>query len=342
MSLKYATHSPNQFIVGVQAQTAYGTGLTDDMKRLDVESISFPSLNPIQVLDLKAGSKYMVQKNDIFQTNKKTVTEISFSGTLKESYADIFLENIINNESSTGVYTLNSNFTPAILGDNSGTDETPPTADNNLVLTFAISSAVSDSTMILKDCVVTNLTISGDLGTEAGRLKYSVTAKTGSVITQAALSSADGTIATLGTDDAFMTEAADPQYRKVHGVTHVIPQSFSLNIEHDATFIGYDASGNAEAVARAAEMSVTSDMSIKYDSNTEPLIGTFQAQTGASSVAETLLANASTPANGTFGYKISQGILTNVAFNEGDIMMLDCSVKAVGDNSSGAVLTIAL
>jgi hypothetical protein len=341
MALVYKTHSPKEFIVGVQAQTAYGTAKNDGMKRMDVDSISFPSLNPIQVLEMKAGSGYMVQQNDIFQTNKKTVTEFSVSGTLKESYADIFLENILNGESS-GVHTLNSNFTPAIVGASGGSDETPPDANNNLALTFAVSSPNSDSTMLIKDCVITSLSITGDLGTEAGRLKYTMTAKSGSVITAAALSSADGTIAALGSDDAFMTEAADSTYRIVHGVANVLPQSFALNIENDAYFVGYDASGNAEAVGRAQEMSVTADMSIKYDSNTEPLIGTFQGQTGASSVANTQLANVSTPANGTFGWRIHQGILTNVAFNEGDTMMLDCSIKMVGNSSNGAALVIAL
>ena len=342
MGLKYKSHSANEFIVGVQAQTAYGTALNDGMTRLDVDSISFPSLNPIQVLDMKAGSGYMVQSKDIFQTNKLTSTEISFSGTLKESYADIFLENILNGESS-GVHTLNSNFTPAVIGVETGTvadDETTPTAANNLLLTFAIESPNADSTMLLKDCVVTSFTISGDLGSEAGRLKYSVTAKTGSV--QSALSASDGTISALGTDDAFMTEAADSTKRIMHGVANIIPQSFSLNIENDAIFIGYDASGNAQAVTRAPEMSVTTDMTVKYDANTEALISTFQSQTGSGSVAETKLANVATPLNDTFGYKIHQGILTNVAFNEGDIMMLDCSVKAVGNDSSGTVLTVAL
>ena len=72
MALVYKTHSPKQFTVGVQPQVAYGTQVVDGMTQLDVDSISFPSLNPIQVLELKAGSGYMVQSADIFQTNKLT------------------------------------------------------------------------------------------------------------------------------------------------------------------------------------------------------------------------------------------------------------------------------
>ena len=341
MALVYKTHSPKEFIVGVQAQTAYGAAKTDGMTRMDVDSISMPSLNPIQVLELKAGSGYMVQQNDIFQTNKLTTTEFSVAGTLKESYADMFLENMFSGE-STGVHTLNSNFTPAIVGQAGGSDETVPTAANNLAFTFAIESPNSNSTIVIQDCVITSFVISGDLGTEAGRLKYSMTAKSGSVVAQSALSETDGTIAALGSDDAFMTEAADPTYRIVHGVADALPQSFSLNIENDAYFVGYNSTGNAEAVGRAQEISVTADMSVKYDSNTEPLIGTFQAQTGSGSVAVSSIANVSTPANGTFGWKIPQGILTSVAFNEGDTMMLDCSIKMVGNSSNGAALVVAL
>ena len=196
MTLVYKTHSAKEFVVGVQPQTAYGTQLVSGMTRLDVDSIGFPSLNPIQVLEMKNGSGYMVQKADIFQTNKLTTTEVSFAGTLKESYADMFLENIINGESS-GVHTLNSNFTPAVVGAAGGSDETVPTVANNLAFTFAIESPNADSTIIIKDCVITSFQISGDLGTEAGRLKYSVTAKTGSVISAANLSASDGTIAAL-------------------------------------------------------------------------------------------------------------------------------------------------
>ena len=34
--------------------------------------------------------------------------------------------------------------------------------------------------------------------------------------------------------------------------------------------------------------------------------------------------------NGKFGIDTANAVLTNVAYNEGDIMMLDVSVKAVG------------
>ena len=42
-------------------------------------------------------------------------------------------------------------------------------------------------------------------------------------------------------------------------------------------------------------------------------------------------------ADGSFGIVMAKSVLTNVAFNEGDVMMLDISVKAVGDGSNALV-----
>ena len=47
--------------------------------------------------------------------------------------------------------------------------------------------------------------------------------------------------------------------------------------------------------------------------------------------------NDGTMTNGAFGISMPTTVLTNVAFNEGDVMMLDVSVKAVGDGSSSLV-----
>ena len=42
--------------------------------------------------------------------------------------------------------------------------------------------------------------------------------------------------------------------------------------------------------------------------------------------------------NNAFGVNIQNGIVTNVAYSEGDIMMLDCSLKAVDDGSDALVV----
>ena len=45
--------------------------------------------------------------------------------------------------------------------------------------------------------------------------------------------------------------------------------------------------------------------------------------------------------DGKFGIDTANGVLTNVALSEGDIMMLDCSIKAV-DDGTDALLEVDL
>jgi len=41
--------------------------------------------------------------------------------------------------------------------------------------------------------------------------------------------------------------------------------------------------------------------------------------------------------NNAFGVNVQNGIFTNVALSEGDIMMLDCSIKSVDDGTDALV-----
>ena len=45
--------------------------------------------------------------------------------------------------------------------------------------------------------------------------------------------------------------------------------------------------------------------------------------------------------NNAFGIDVQNGVFTNVAYSEGDIMMLDCSIKSV-DDGTDALITVDL
>ena len=82
------------------------------------------------------------------------------------------------------------------------------------------------------------------------------------------------------------------------------------------------------AVARGVECSVTHDCQVKYDGNTKGLVSSFDTQTAALAENMFIITN-----NGKFGIDTANGVLTNVAYSEGDIMMLDVSIKAVDDGT---------
>ena len=138
-------------------------------------------------------------------------------------------------------------------------------------------------------------------------------------------------------ENHFMTNFV-AGYRQIYGVADLVMSSFSMSMENPATFSGVTSSGY-EVISRAGEFSVTLDATVKYDDLTEDFFEKFnnQSQEGAVGAQATLLNHQSALAADNFGISIPKTVLTNVAFNEADVMMLDLSVKGVGDGSNALV-----
>ena len=335
MAINTAAFSPKQFQVLIAEQDAFGTieaGGGNAYHTLDVDSVGTPSLNPTQVLDVRTGSR-VLQKEDFFQDTKASIKEISVSGTATTAALDMLLENITGEAegSASGVYSFASNAGVQSVG-------VSDSSQAGTLLSVVVKSPLSNSDLSFKDCVVTSLTLNGDVGTEGGRIKFSVTFQTGSVVED--LSDASTTVDTAfaASENYFMSGWADVAYRKIYGVDDLVLSSFSLTLENPATFTGLVSTGY-EVVSRAGEFSATLDVTAKYDVNTEPLIASFnnQTQQGATAAQETKLNHQDAFADGSFGILMAKTVLTNVTFNEGDVMMLDISAKAVGDGSNALV-----
>ena len=335
MAINTAAFSPKQFQVLIAEQDAFGTieaGGGNAYHALDVDSVGTPSLNPTQALDVRTGSR-VLQKEDFFQDNKASVKEISVSGTATTATLDMLLENIMGEAegSASGVYTFASDAGVQSVGKSDSSQA-------GTLLSVVVKSPLSNSDLSFKDCVVTSLSLSGDAGTEGGRIKFSVTFQTGTVVED--LSDASTTVDTTfaASENYFMSNWSDVAYRKIYGVDDLVLSAFTLTLENPATFVGLSTTGY-ETVSRAGEFSATLDVTAKYDANTEPLMASFnnQTQQAATAAQETKLNHQDALADGSFGISMPKTILTNVAFNEGDVMMLDVSAKAVGDGSNALV-----
>lgn len=335
MAINTAAFSPKQFQVLIAEQDAFGTveaGGGNAYHALDVDSVGTPSLNPTQALDVRTGSR-VLQKEDFFQDNKASVKEISVSGTATTAALDMLLENIMGEPEGTasGVYTFASNAGVQSVGK---TDS----SQAGTLLSVVVKSPLSNSDLSFKDCVVTSLSLSGDAGTEGGRIKFSATFQTGTLVEDLSDDSTTVDTAFAASENYFMSNWSDTSYRKIYGVDDLVLSAFTLTLENPATFVGLSTTGY-ETVSRAGEFSAALDVTAKYDVNTEPLIAKFndQTQQGVTAAQATILDNNGTLANGSFGISMPTTILTNVAFNEGDVMMLDVSAKAVGDGSNALV-----
>ena len=306
--------------IASDATNAGATGIGTTMYQLDVDSVSYPSLNVSQTLDVRSGVGATLKDEDFFQDRTMRVVELSLSGTLHDDVGHrLLIANICgaaqaddtNQTIASGHKILSQRYGAAVTNNAS-----------SLTVVIQPSDVSNQRGMEFFGCVVTSFSITADTGTEGGRYKWSATLQTGKV------PDLDSQVSPTITAYANTTGTtlASASGVKMYNVDSVL-NSFTTTIEYPAIFTGITSTGY-EVVSRGAECSVTHDCQVKYDGNTKDMISNFDGQTAAMAENTFIITN-----NGKFGVDTANGVLTNVALSEGDIMMLDVSIKAVDDGT---------
>ena len=323
-----AAFSPKDYRVAVRAESTNGSdpGIGSSISYLDVDSIGFPSLNINQALDVRTGAGRILGEVDFFQDNKSSATEFSIGGTLHiDTGHKLLMQNIMNSTADPLAIVYNHQPNSGLYG--------TTTHANTTFTTYITSQDQADgNNIVMEGCMCTNFSINADMGTDGGKYTYSATMQTGRVIhlnntTTPATGNYSGSPITM----AGLTAGSISVYS-----LNPVLSAFGVTIDSPAVFTGVDSNG-FKAFARGAETSVTANATVKLDSVTRDLTQTFNTQ--ASGTADD--AGCLTLTQGTAtdcSISMPSGVLTNVAYNEGDIMMLDVEMKAV-NIGSGSVLT---
>ena len=315
--------SPKEWKVGIvtDATNAGATGIGTTMNQLDVDSIGFPTLNVNQKLDVRSGASRTFKDEDFFQDNALRAVEISLSGTLHvDAGHKLLVQNICNDVS--GNVAVASGFTGASQKYGAAVTN----AASSLTLVMQPSDTTNQQGLEFFGCVVTSFSITAEAGTDGGQYKWSATLMTGkkpdlaSTVSPTITAYANTTIPKLSGSSAH----------KVFN-TDIIMSSFTTAIESPAVFTGV-ASDGFEVVSRGSEIAVTANAQVKYDGNTKGFINSFDTQTAALSGNMLVIVN-----DANFGVNIQNGVFTDVALSEGDLMMLDCSIKSVDDGTDALV-----
>jgi len=322
--------SPKEFTCWIisDATNAGTSGIhASNMHQLDVDSVSYPSLNVSQALDVRSGVGRTLKDEDVFQDNTMRIVELSLSGTLhNDTGHNLLLQNITNDVSGDA----------AVASGHTGTSQKYGAAVTNAASSLTVVIKSSDHTnqrsLEFAGMVVTNFAISADAGTEGGRYKFTATLQSGKKpdLNESAEDSGEPTAGSnvyANTTHSLLSNASGI---KVFD-TDVILNSFTATIDHPAVFTGITSTGY-EVVSRGAECSVTVDTQVKYDGETKTFVNSFDTQTAAQSGNMFVMVN-----NNAFGIDVQNGVFTNVAYSEGDIMMLDCSIKAVDDGTDALI-----
>ena len=317
--------SPKEFQVWIASDdtNAGASGIHDsNMYQLDVDSVGMPSLNVNQVLDVRSGVGRTLKDEDVFQDNILRVVELSISGTMHNDAGHKLLLQNICNDVTTDI-AVASGFTPATQLYGSAVTNTA----SALTVIVKSSDHTNQTSLEMPGMVVTNFALSADSTTEGGRYKFSATLQSGVKPDLAEASTTPGSNIYANTTDCFLSSGSGI---KVFN-TDVILQNFTATIDSPAVFTGFSSTGYQQ-VSRGAEMAVTAEATVKYDGNTKGFINSFDTQATALSGNMFVITN-----NNAFGLDMQNGVLTNVAYNEGDIMMLDVAMKAVDDGTDALI-----
>jgi len=281
-----------------------------------------PSLNVNQVLDVRSGVGRTLKDEDFFQDNTLRVTELSLSGNMHlDAGHKLLMQNVCNDVS--GDASVATGFTPASQLYGSAVTNTA----SSLTVVIKSSDHSNQRSLEIPGLVVTNFALSADAGEEGGRYKFSATLQSGVKPDLNESSTASGNNVYANTTNVFMSSASGLKTFN----TDVVMQSFTATIDSPAVFSGVTSTGY-ELVTRGAETAVTVDTQVKYDGNTKAFINSFDTQTAPISGNMFVMTN-----NNAYGIDVQNGVFTNVAYAEGDVMMLDCSIKSVDDGTDALI-----
>lgn len=334
MALDGAGYSASQFKMAIKAETTIGTAIVSSMNLLNIDAVTFPTIAPTQVLDVRSGDGRTAKIADAYISEKHTIKEISFSGYADQTTLPILLQAIFTSAvgSSPASYDVPFNYTPPELQ----VGASASTNTKTFSVAFISPEAGDDHSIIFKGCVLSSLSLSMDMGSESGRVTMSGTFQTAS--TPSYGQSAPTSMTAFSANNYFLTDMHTT--RKVAGISNCVISSLTLNIENPRNFLGFNGStAEPESIISAVpEINISLDASIKYDDNTAGLASTFKAGT---SVATELSNHGTWSSASTFGIKIDYGKITSLAMSENSAMFHDVSIKAMAHTSGDVIQVIA-
>lgn len=331
-----AVFSPRDFKAWIIEEATPGTtpAITSGLYQLDVDSVAFPSLSPNQVTAVRSRGGRVINKDDFFQDNEMRAIEVSLSGTFRKDIGTVMLmQSVTGSSLNNAVGDVVLSATPTGQSGKYG-DTGSDGDDKTFSLVLASPDTADGYNIIMKGCLCTSFSINADMTADGGLYKFEATISSGQNPETNNTATEDGS--TFGTDLITLT-TLDSANAKLAGVSAPVISSFGITIESPAVYTGFSSTGY-HSYARGNEFTVTANSTVKYDSVTRDLYHNLNTQT--SEIGSNLFVMPQGTATNC-SITLPIGFLTDVAFNEGDAMMLDVSVQGATDGSAN-ILTFDL
>tara|TARA_A100000172_G_scaffold80660_1_gene70853 strand:- start:451 stop:1458 length:1008 start_codon:yes stop_codon:yes gene_type:complete len=324
-----AVFSPRDFKAWIIEEDTPGTSpaITSGLYQLDVDSVAFPSLSPNQVTAVRSRGGRVIHKDDFFQDNEMRAIEVSLSGTFRKDIGTVMLmQSVAGMDLNNAVADVTLGATPT--GQSGAYGDTGSDGNNK---TFSLVLASPDTAdgynIIMKGCLCTSFSINADMTADGGLYKFEATISSGQNPETNNTATEAGTV--FGNDLITLT-TLDSASAKLAGVSAPVISSFAITIESPAVYTGFSSTGY-HSYSRGSEFTVTANSTVKYDSVTRGLYDSLNTQTSEIG-SDLFIMPQANPRDCSVSLPI--GFLTDVAFNEGDAMMLDVSVQGASDGSA--------
>tara|TARA_Y100001938_G_C8087680_1_gene433025 strand:- start:264 stop:1292 length:1029 start_codon:yes stop_codon:yes gene_type:complete len=338
MALDGAAYSPKEFELSFATESVasgnIGEQRTTGFIDLNVDSVEMPSFNPTVILDPRTGTGRTAKSADAYVSQKGMVTEVNFSGIADTQALPLLVTNLMTQgvATSPASYDIPFNYSPPELQHNvaitSADDYT-----KTLTIQIANPEADDEDSIFLPGCVLTSLSLSGDIGTDNGRITMSGTFKT-----QYKPNTGQSRVAGTPYTSNYYYLTNFNTTKKIAGASNCVIQSMTLNLENPTEYVGFQgANADPEAIVRAIpEISANMDATIKMDDNTAGLHTSFLAGSNVATMLSNA-ASASWTSATVFGIQASYGRITSVSFNESAAMYLDVSQKFLAGSSGDLI-----
>lgn len=270
-------YAPTQFQIGLDEEATYGTAVASSSvtKRLMItEPSQIDYGNVITDITKKADGSRTMQLNDHFISKagsdySATVTGIATDDTLDYLIYGV-MQDLVSEASATPYMKI-------FEWDNAS-GAVDFSANGGKFFTLHGYSPATDESWQLKSCIISELTLTADPGTNGGRLTYSATFVSGFAPIQTGLST-DPTVWDDYATDFYLFQALNT---KTIGGSAVVPSSFSLTLNNAWSRVGFDSSGDAQNYSLGVGgdgLAATGELNVKYDANTKDEVADFLAGT---------------------------------------------------------------
>ena len=333
MAINAVFNSSKEIIVGVGLDASnVGAAFAGTFTSIETDSVTPPTFNDVRV-ERRGGatSGIMTSTADHFVYTPGATIEGSVSGFLTDELHAILIPAVTGVAISSSAYTVDGTTTSNV------TFQHNDSSALNKTLTFAyngVGGSGFEDCIAIPGCVVTSLTLTADPNEDGGRMKFDASWISRTPVAANAYSTTALTMGSYSTAYVFL---GDYSVHSQIGDADVLLKSLSLTIENPVVFGGFGGNGTDGApmtyVRSVPGFVVTANPIVKYDTTLDGLWDLSSAATTLASPAFEISDNAD-PSAGNRSFSITDGIITEIGWDEGDYLGLSLAIKGTGDTST--------